>query len=124
MGGIGERLLQLIEIEGLDNSSFGEIIGVKPGTVGEMITEVRPFGGKYLKILAIKKPNINLNWFLTGNGDMYLHKNVSDEIKSENNIVKTELSLDSDINIDPVKLMFLQYMKDPDVQNMIRQILK
>lgn len=70
MYGIGEKLLRLIEIKGLDNISFGEIIGVKPVTVGEMITEVRPFGGKYLKILVIKKPNINLNWFLTGNGDM------------------------------------------------------
>jgi repressor LexA len=78
-----ERVLKIIDYQGLNNSSFEKKISVSNGYIAKQMNRNADLGeGVLLKILE-NSPDINPEWLLTGKGPMLkVPKNVIDEIVS------------------------------------------
>jgi hypothetical protein len=135
---LGKRLKYFIDNQGVNDKVFSGIIDIKPSALSEILSGTRPFGGNLIKKFNDKFPDISLNWLLFGAGTMSISsvEKRSDSQKSELSEngeyynpemparrLETE-SQEYNVKMDPVKQMFLKYMADPDVQQMIKQIVK
>jgi len=78
-----KRFIRLIEYFGfsdvnknnkLDKSGFAKYIGVHQTTIGDITLNRTGIGTKVLMALSAKNPDININWILTGEGDMINQK--------------------------------------------------
>ena len=80
---VNKRFSRLVEYLGyadvnknnkLDKSGFAQYIGVSAATIGQIISNQKGIGSKVLMALSAKNPDININWILTGEGDMINQK--------------------------------------------------
>lgn len=117
---VGERIKYVIEKEGLSVLSFATENNINYSGLTQIINNKRSLGMEVLHQLKAALPKINTEWLLFGDSNF---ENVSHYVNIENPKALQE-SAEKYMFNDPVKEMFLQYMKDPDVQNMIRQIMK
>lgn len=69
---INDRILKIIDYERLNNNSFSKKIGVNPQTMHTIVKEkkTKPSFDVLNKIL-ISFPEIDANWLLTGDGEMF-----------------------------------------------------
>lgn len=83
-----EQILSIIKNEGLSASKLAEITGVQPSSVSHILNgRNKPSYDFILKILENFK-NINAEWLLTGNGNMYKHEEnlFSKNSEADNNV--------------------------------------
>lgn len=80
MSGVKERLVEYLQYEGVNKSEFGRRIGVSSAFITSMRKSIQPD-----KILAIQKqfPNLNMNWLLTGEGEMLSTATTTTEVARE-----------------------------------------
>lgn len=89
------RLNTLIETlirEGLikDKQDLAEQIGVKMSTLQNIIYGINPLSGKFVKILSLKYPFLNMDWLENGNGDIYSYLPTEKyDIEKVNSIIDT-----------------------------------
>ncbi len=74
---VKERLVEFLEHKGINKSEFGRRIGVSSAFVTSMRKSIQPD-----KIHAIRQefPDLNIDWLLTGEGEMLAKKYIVDEI--------------------------------------------
>lgn len=72
---IVERLLVFMRKSGLNQSSLSKNIGVSQSTIATLIKRNRGFNTEILEALTVAEPNLNINWLLTGNGEMLIDEN-------------------------------------------------
>lgn len=65
--GVKERLSQYLEFVGDSKSEFGRKIGVSNAYISSMRKSIDP---DKIQSIAFNYPNLNIEWLLTGNGDM------------------------------------------------------
>ncbi|MGV3588508.1 MAG: LexA family transcriptional regulator [Adhaeribacter sp.] len=66
-----ERLLKLIEALGMNVLSFSKYIGVSDGTTRMYTTRGSKPGSDYLEKIILANDRINIEWLLTGRGEMF-----------------------------------------------------
>lgn len=66
-----ERLLKLIEALGMNVLSFSNYIGVSDGTTRMYTTRGSKPGSDYLEKIILANDRINIEWLLTGKGEMF-----------------------------------------------------
>ncbi len=125
-----ERLTYYIKNQGFELKDFCAQYGFTYNSFTQILAGTRPLGRKILDQLIDALPNLSADWLLYGRGQMeivdpvFTNKNVNYGVQDDNKmLVVTSPNTDYN-NIDPGKKMLLSYLNDPDVQNMIRQIMK
>ncbi|GEO06444.1 transcriptional regulator [Adhaeribacter aerolatus] len=66
-----ERLLKLIDALGMNVLSFSKYIGVSDGTTRMYTTRGSKPGSDYLEKIILANDRINIEWLLTGRGEMF-----------------------------------------------------
>lgn len=84
MGSINERLVLLISTLNLNNNSFAKELGVSPTVTYNII------GGRFskpsydlLEKIISTFDNVNPNWLMKGDGDMFLKRNEITKFQNE-----------------------------------------
>lgn len=69
---IHERFSYLIETLGYTQVSLAQLIGISQGYVSQLMTGQRSITTKILRNITKLRPEVNINWVLTGDGEMFL----------------------------------------------------
>lgn len=64
---VKERLTQYLEIKKISKSEFGRVVGVSSAYVSSITRTISP---RILKTIGLKYPDLNIEWLLTGEGEM------------------------------------------------------
>lgn len=64
---VKERLIDYLEYKGISKSEFGRIIGVSSAFVTSMRKSIQP---DKVESIANSFPDLNINWLMTGEGEM------------------------------------------------------
>ena len=67
---IAERISQFIESQSVSVNSFEKTIGASNGLIRKSIANNTEIQGKWLTQIAENYPNLNVEWLLTGRGQM------------------------------------------------------
>lgn len=99
---VKERLKKFIKSQGLTISSFEKSINVSNGYVNSISKGI---GGEILLTILEKSPNLNMNWLLTGEGEMLKEvdkgTSLSQTISGDNNTMSgNETYINSNNNSD------------------------
>ena len=86
---IGERLKYIRHVKGLTAKALANILNIPVRTIGGYERDENPPNEKFLKLL-IEKLNVNINWLLTGNGDVFINNLLNNLLKSEYNFNEDE----------------------------------
>lgn len=73
-----ERIKQIIENEGLSVRKFEEIISCSNGVIAKSLKNKTDISVKVLISIKENFPQYSAEWLLTGEGDMFVSKDVSD----------------------------------------------
>ena len=70
-----QRLLEMLSVlrkerQVLTQAEFGEIVGMKPAQVSEILKGKRPLTDKTINKILVKFPDINPEWLREGKGEM------------------------------------------------------
>lgn len=82
MQGTGERLKTLIKSSGYSNKAFAEKIGVSPNYISILIGKGE-LNDKFLYSIRKVIPDLNTDWLLNGEGEMFIGSNVVNEDPAE-----------------------------------------
>jgi transcriptional regulator with XRE-family HTH domain len=83
---IGKRFKQVRKKLSLTQTKLAEVIGCKQATIADYERERISPSAKVLSIIS-KNYNININWLLTGSGEMFLsHQGQASKSESSNNV--------------------------------------
>lgn len=85
----GERLQNLITLLDLKQKEFAEKLDITPSNLSSYINDRRSIGGSFAKSVKSAFPQVDLNWLLTGVGDVFVPLYHSDkELINELNYYK------------------------------------
>ena len=68
---LNKRFMSFIETTGEKPTRFAKKIGISPGYMSDIKNEKKTPGIEVLNKLLSVYPNLNINWLLTGKGEMY-----------------------------------------------------
>lgn len=71
---VKDRIIKYLEYKQINRSEFSRQIGVSATYIGSMRESIHP---DKLKCIAVKFPDLNIEWLLTGNGTMLKENNES-----------------------------------------------
>jgi len=80
---LGKRLKQLIEVLGIKQNQFAQNIDVSPSHVSDVLSGRRNNFSIDIIIKIAELYKVNLNWLLTGEGEMFITK------PEENQVIRT-----------------------------------
>lgn len=78
-----ERVFKVVESESISYSDFARIIGVKKQLVSNWKNLLQEIPDKYLIRIIEEFENVNARWLITGEGEIYGQKELSEEEKTE-----------------------------------------
>ncbi|MDR2584806.1 MAG: helix-turn-helix domain containing protein [Prevotellaceae bacterium] len=105
---VKDRLKNFIKFKNLNNSVFCREVGVSSAFVSSMRVSIQP---DKLESIALKYPELNIDWLLTGRGEMLLPDPSEQEIPSNNSTDLMELLREKDRQIDRI-LTILEKMQE------------
>lgn len=80
------QIEQLLVEHKLTSAQFADIIGVQRSSISHIISGRNKPSYDFIQKILLKYPDINANWLITGNGDMFTLKQPSEpSIGSETN---------------------------------------
>lgn len=68
------RLLRFLEAENITQSQFADALGITRATVSHILSGRNRPGFEFLESLALRYPELNLEWLITGRGRMNREK--------------------------------------------------
>lgn len=84
---INARLNEFRIFANLSQRDMAEEIGVKQQSLQRVIKSGRPFTTWLLLTVAIRFPNLNLNWLIRGTGNMWLNMDSSLDAKTKRELI-------------------------------------
>jgi DNA-binding XRE family transcriptional regulator len=70
-----------MKTEGLTNSKFASILGIQRSTMTHIIDGRNKPSISFLEKLIDKFPHVNIEWFITGEGDMYKQNETTEPLR-------------------------------------------
>lgn len=114
---IGERLSYLIDSKGLNKSQFSKEYGFTDSAIRAMCSGDKPIGMKIVKRLIEVFPNLNLNWFLFGEGSI---NHIQYDINNPNLILNEP---EENSKVDMLENVFLTYLDKKAVRKKVLEIV-
>lgn len=74
---VKNRIKEFLEVENITISSFEKLLNLSNGYVNSISKSI---GIDKIEIILENFPNLNIEWLLTGKGNMYKEKNTSQEV--------------------------------------------
>jgi plasmid maintenance system antidote protein VapI len=74
---MNDRIVKLMKVEGLTNSKFASILGIQRSNVTHIIDGRNKPSIRFIEKLIKKFPSVNIEWLITGNGEMYKQSKIS-----------------------------------------------
>lgn len=118
MDGFANRLIQLIEKEKLSATSFAERIGIQRSTLSHLFSGRNKPGFEFLIKITDEFPLLNLNWLITGNGEMYLSSSDEEELKGSHDSNQEKENVKSNSKFLETSPMDLFTIETSDYNNM------
>ncbi len=83
---VAERIVELINLLNINKKTFALSINVSPGNISDWLSKNRKANPSMDAIIRIsEKYDVNLNWLLTGKGEMFLSDNKESQEKRIDN---------------------------------------
>lgn len=117
MDKIGERLSYLIDSKGLNKSKFSKEYGFTDSAIRAMCSGDKPIGMKIIKRLVEVFPNLNLNWFLFGEGSI---NHIQYDINNPELILNEP---EENSKVDLLENVFLTYLDKKTVRKKLLEIV-
>lgn len=92
------RIVMLINNEGLTSSKFADTIGVQRSSISHILSGRNKPSLDFIQKIMLSFPSVNVNWLISGEGEMYASKsanNLFPEIDTDH------LSTESTVNQPP-----------------------
>jgi transcriptional regulator with XRE-family HTH domain len=70
----GARLEMIIDALSETQTSVAQLLGISQGYVSQMVGGSRNISRRVLHFITKNYPSVNINWLLTGEGEMFLHR--------------------------------------------------
>ncbi|MDR1552313.1 MAG: helix-turn-helix domain-containing protein [Prevotellaceae bacterium] len=86
---MNNRIVKLIKAEGLTNSKFASILGIQRSNVTHIVDERNKPSLSFIEKLISKFPNVNVEWLMTGMGEMYKQNEVTVQNTAQNIVQET-----------------------------------
>ena len=96
MVSINRKIREIISYYKLSDRQFALKIGVTQSVIGSMFQKDTEPSSKVIQLTASAFPEISLEWFIRGKGDMF--KSQNKEIEGTNKLVDTIATLQESIN--------------------------
>ncbi|MDR2407027.1 MAG: helix-turn-helix domain-containing protein [Bacteroidales bacterium] len=80
---MNKRIELLIKTEGLTNSKFASILGIQRSNITHIIDGRSKPSISFIEKLMTKFPHVNIEWFISGTGEMYKRNKITVEQKTE-----------------------------------------
>ncbi len=68
---VSERLLKFMNQEKITAARLAEVIDVQPSAISHIISGRNKPGFDFIQKIVTKFPRLNIEWLITGNGNMY-----------------------------------------------------
>ncbi|MEW5846594.1 MAG: helix-turn-helix transcriptional regulator [Bacteroidota bacterium] len=68
---VNERLLKLMEQEKISAARLADILEVQPSAISHILSGRNKPSFDFLQKIALKFPRLNVDWLITGKGNMY-----------------------------------------------------
>lgn len=104
-----ERLSQFIKNQGISVRYFEQIISASDGMIRRAITNKTDIQSKWIKNIADNYPDLNLEWLLTGKGEMLKHNQIVGDI-NHSNVVGANVN-GNGININGIPSDLIEIIK-------------
>ncbi len=98
-----QRIKEYIDFKGITNQKFEIEIGFSNGAFGTQLKKNKTIGVDKLENILIKYPDINVEWLLTGKGEMIKKENGSIVIVDDPHPLRDELLVTKQDLIDSLK---------------------
>jgi transcriptional regulator with XRE-family HTH domain len=118
MDTIGERLLYLINTQGVSMKKFCEKNGLSYQSINPICNNKREIGIQIIHDLMKIFPSLNINWLIYGTGTANYTISGTDE-----NIYLLEEPPEK-LNYDPLEETILHYLDNKNVRNKVKEIIK
>lgn len=109
-----ERLQEFIKNQGLSVRSFEQAISASDGMIRRAINNKTDIQSKWLSKIADNYPQLNLNWLITGKGDMIISTQNTD-MKNEELPVAHRTESNEGIPLIPINAMAGAFTGDQSV---------
>ena len=92
-----EQIQEILKGENISSSQFADKIGVQRSSVSHVISGRNKPGFEFIKKVIEAFPDINADWLITGNGEMYR------QIRSSKDLFNVDRSMDENSKSGDVK---------------------
>jgi phage repressor protein C with HTH and peptisase S24 domain len=98
---ISERLGQYIEKKGISYYAFENSLGASRGSISKAVKEGKSIGSNVMETIMSIYTDINPNWLLTGQGEMFVN---NDEFLLNKEVAAFNLKTDNALDIQQIPL--------------------
>lgn len=109
-----ERLEEFIRNQGISVRSFEQVISASDGMIRRAINNKTDIQSKWLSKIADNYPQLNLNWLITGKGEMII-STLNEEVKEEKLPVAHRTESGEGIPLIPINAMAGAFTGDQSV---------
>ncbi len=112
---VKERLIQFIKYKNIGQSAFEKIVGLSNGYVNNIRKSIQP---DKVQRIALKYPDLNTGWLMTGNGEMLnLPSSIDENIEEPTYVPLLPISAQAGSLND-----FIVSVKDSDCEHVVSPI--
>jgi plasmid maintenance system antidote protein VapI len=124
-----------MEAEGLTNSKFASILGIQRSNVTHIIDGRNKPSLSFIEKLIAKFPYVNIEWLITGNGEMYKQNEISEQkskqqtvnsptLFPEIDVMQTTDNQTNQISNAQLKDLNTQQVQEPELESKSEQIVE
>ena len=98
------RIVQLINNEGLTSSKFADTIGVQRSSISHILSGRNKPSLDFIQKIMAAFPSININWLIAGEGEMYGSKEsdtLFTEIDTDHSPIENQVNQPPKLNREP-----------------------
>ena len=99
------RIVQLINNEGLTSSKFADTIGVQRSSISHILSGRNKPSLDFIQKIMAAFPSININWLIAGEGEMYGSKKIDTlftEIDTDHSPTENQFNQPPKLNREPI----------------------
>ncbi len=87
---LGDRIKEIRNTKNLTQSEFARVLETSAGHISEIEAKKTTPGGEFLTSL-LRKFNVNINWLLTGEGDIFINEDENRKLIDVKDIPKENI---------------------------------
>jgi len=98
------RIVQLINNEGLTSSKFADTIGVQRSSISHILSGRNKPSLDFIQKIMAAFPSINIDWLIAGEGEMYRSKEIDNlftEIDTDHSTTENQVNQPPKLNREP-----------------------